>query len=293
MSCSYFIDKLLFRGSDSRYFCQTVWSDLAVPRYISSLETLLFSFKQYFFFLQASFISSGNRTDISLDDPNFWQKWAKIAEVEIDSKSEKVESDWANARFLNGRKRRRASEQLRRTRVSNWMENSEAWSVREPRAWSGARGGFRQICWCFHRRKRSFSLVVHFLSACIASSHFWVVGIKFIMKNWFCFSDVDSCLLVSSSLVFFFWGCRSLWWLTPHGWGSRPVITTLSRTMNWWSSQSWTATRRKNRVGHVAWVNAAGGTSVPSASEWKRTCSSLGIHWEFHQSLKFGLLLAK
>uniref|UniRef100_A0A3P8WBG2 Helicase C-terminal domain-containing protein n=1 Tax=Cynoglossus semilaevis TaxID=244447 RepID=A0A3P8WBG2_CYNSE len=37
----------------------------------------------------ASFISSGNRTDISLDDPNFWQKWAKIAEVEIDSKSEK------------------------------------------------------------------------------------------------------------------------------------------------------------------------------------------------------------
>lgn len=42
------------------------------------------------FFPQASFISSGNRTDISLDDPNFWQKWAKIAEVEIDSKSEKV-----------------------------------------------------------------------------------------------------------------------------------------------------------------------------------------------------------
>lgn len=41
-------------------------------------------------FFQASFTSSGNRTDISLDDPNFWQKWAKIAEVEIDSKSEKV-----------------------------------------------------------------------------------------------------------------------------------------------------------------------------------------------------------
>ncbi|XP_061542774.1 chromodomain-helicase-DNA-binding protein 6 isoform X3 [Phycodurus eques] len=40
-------------------------------------------------FAKASFISSGNRTDISLDDPNFWQKWAKIAEVEIDSKSEK------------------------------------------------------------------------------------------------------------------------------------------------------------------------------------------------------------
>ncbi|XP_061788444.1 chromodomain-helicase-DNA-binding protein 6 isoform X5 [Nerophis lumbriciformis] len=40
-------------------------------------------------FAKASFISSGNRTDISLDDPNFWQKWAKIAEVEIDSRSEK------------------------------------------------------------------------------------------------------------------------------------------------------------------------------------------------------------
>ena len=40
--------------------------------------------------LQASFVSSGNRTDISLDDPNFWAKWAKIAELEIDSKSEKV-----------------------------------------------------------------------------------------------------------------------------------------------------------------------------------------------------------
>uniref|UniRef100_A0A8C6UFG1 DNA helicase n=1 Tax=Neogobius melanostomus TaxID=47308 RepID=A0A8C6UFG1_9GOBI len=31
-------------------------------------------------FAKASFVSSGNRTDISLDDPNFWQKWAKIAE---------------------------------------------------------------------------------------------------------------------------------------------------------------------------------------------------------------------
>uniref|UniRef100_A0A674AYT1 Chromodomain helicase DNA binding protein 6 n=1 Tax=Salmo trutta TaxID=8032 RepID=A0A674AYT1_SALTR len=40
-------------------------------------------------FAKASFVSSGNRTDISLDDPNFWQKWAKIAELEIDSKAEK------------------------------------------------------------------------------------------------------------------------------------------------------------------------------------------------------------
>uniref|UniRef100_A0A8C7HV61 Chromodomain helicase DNA binding protein 6 n=1 Tax=Oncorhynchus kisutch TaxID=8019 RepID=A0A8C7HV61_ONCKI len=40
-------------------------------------------------FAKASFVSSGNRTDISLDDPNFWQKWAKITELEIDSKAEK------------------------------------------------------------------------------------------------------------------------------------------------------------------------------------------------------------
>ncbi|XP_029447223.1 chromodomain-helicase-DNA-binding protein 7 isoform X2 [Rhinatrema bivittatum] len=36
-------------------------------------------------FAKASFVSSGNRTDISLDDPNFWQKWAKKAELDIDA----------------------------------------------------------------------------------------------------------------------------------------------------------------------------------------------------------------
>lgn len=41
---------------------------------------------------QASFVASGNRTDISLDDPNFWQKWAKIAELDTDAKNEKVRS---------------------------------------------------------------------------------------------------------------------------------------------------------------------------------------------------------
>ncbi|XP_075701737.1 chromodomain-helicase-DNA-binding protein 6 isoform X3 [Rhinoderma darwinii] len=40
-------------------------------------------------FAKASFVSSGNRTDISLDDPNFWQKWAKIAELDTDDKNEK------------------------------------------------------------------------------------------------------------------------------------------------------------------------------------------------------------
>ncbi|KAM4688567.1 chromodomain-helicase-DNA-binding protein 7 [Discoglossus pictus] len=35
-------------------------------------------------FAKASFVASGNRTDISLDDPNFWQKWAKKAELDFD-----------------------------------------------------------------------------------------------------------------------------------------------------------------------------------------------------------------
>ncbi|KAG7269995.1 hypothetical protein CRUP_026360 [Coryphaenoides rupestris] len=35
-------------------------------------------------FAKASFVASGNRTDISLDDPNFWDKWAKKAEIDVD-----------------------------------------------------------------------------------------------------------------------------------------------------------------------------------------------------------------
>lgn len=42
-------------------------------------------------FAKASFVASGNRTDISLDDPNFWQKWAKIAELDTEAKNEKVQ----------------------------------------------------------------------------------------------------------------------------------------------------------------------------------------------------------
>ncbi|XP_072271278.1 chromodomain-helicase-DNA-binding protein 8 isoform X1 [Pyxicephalus adspersus] len=35
-------------------------------------------------FSKASFVASENRTDISLDDPNFWQKWAKKADLDLD-----------------------------------------------------------------------------------------------------------------------------------------------------------------------------------------------------------------
>ncbi|XP_030826338.1 LOW QUALITY PROTEIN: chromodomain-helicase-DNA-binding protein 8-like [Camarhynchus parvulus] len=34
--------------------------------------------------IQASFVASENRTDIALDDPNFWQKWAKKADLDLE-----------------------------------------------------------------------------------------------------------------------------------------------------------------------------------------------------------------
>ncbi|XP_061588745.1 chromodomain-helicase-DNA-binding protein 8 isoform X3 [Cololabis saira] len=36
-------------------------------------------------FSKASFVASENRTDIALDDPEFWEKWAKKADIDMDS----------------------------------------------------------------------------------------------------------------------------------------------------------------------------------------------------------------
>lgn len=41
-------------------------------------------------FSKASFVASENRTDIALDDPEFWQKWAKKADIDVDSMNRKV-----------------------------------------------------------------------------------------------------------------------------------------------------------------------------------------------------------
>lgn len=41
--------------------------------------------RHVFLCLQASFVATGNRTDISLEDPDFWQKWAKKAELDLDA----------------------------------------------------------------------------------------------------------------------------------------------------------------------------------------------------------------
>uniref|UniRef100_T1J482 DNA helicase n=1 Tax=Strigamia maritima TaxID=126957 RepID=T1J482_STRMM len=40
-------------------------------------------------FAKASFVSSGNRTDIDIDDPEFWQKWAKKADIDLDEMNAK------------------------------------------------------------------------------------------------------------------------------------------------------------------------------------------------------------
>ncbi|XP_054479542.1 chromodomain-helicase-DNA-binding protein 8 isoform X2 [Anoplopoma fimbria] len=40
-------------------------------------------------FSKASFVASENRNDIALDDPEFWQKWAKRADIDMDSMNRK------------------------------------------------------------------------------------------------------------------------------------------------------------------------------------------------------------
>ncbi|ROL55185.1 Chromodomain-helicase-DNA-binding protein 8 [Anabarilius grahami] len=40
-------------------------------------------------FSKASFVASENRTDIALDDPEFWQKWAKKADIDMDTLNRK------------------------------------------------------------------------------------------------------------------------------------------------------------------------------------------------------------
>ena len=42
------------------------------------------------FCVQASFNVSENRTDIDINDPNFWQKWAKKADLDVDTMTNKV-----------------------------------------------------------------------------------------------------------------------------------------------------------------------------------------------------------
>lgn len=40
-------------------------------------------------FSKASFSASNNRNDIDLDDPDFWKKWAKRADIDLEA-GEKV-----------------------------------------------------------------------------------------------------------------------------------------------------------------------------------------------------------
>jgi chromodomain-helicase-DNA-binding protein 7 len=41
-------------------------------------------------FSKASFASSGIRSDIDIDDPDFWKKWAKRADIDTSERDEQV-----------------------------------------------------------------------------------------------------------------------------------------------------------------------------------------------------------
>lgn len=41
-------------------------------------------------FSKASFASSGIRADIDIDDPDFWKKWARRADIDTTERGEKV-----------------------------------------------------------------------------------------------------------------------------------------------------------------------------------------------------------
>lgn len=41
-------------------------------------------------FAKASFNMSSNRSDINIDDPNFWQKWAKKVDLDLDEALNRV-----------------------------------------------------------------------------------------------------------------------------------------------------------------------------------------------------------
>lgn len=51
-------------------------------------------------FSKASFVASENRNDISLDDPEFWQKWAKKADIDMDTINRKA-STGLSAKWLS------------------------------------------------------------------------------------------------------------------------------------------------------------------------------------------------
>lgn len=44
------------------------------------------------FHFQASFVADGS-SDISVDDPEFWQKWAEKAKLDLDELANKVQCD--------------------------------------------------------------------------------------------------------------------------------------------------------------------------------------------------------
>lgn len=68
-------------------------------------------------FSKASFVASENRTDIALDDPEFWQKWAKKADIDMDTLNRKVECCVCNLVLIFMRL-------MRKSVISSFLETS-------------------------------------------------------------------------------------------------------------------------------------------------------------------------
>lgn len=57
---------------------------------MANMNMILYNYDVCF---QASFVLSGNRTDISLDDPNFWDKWAQKADIDVEMVNGRVSTE--------------------------------------------------------------------------------------------------------------------------------------------------------------------------------------------------------
>ncbi|XP_069044794.1 chromodomain-helicase-DNA-binding protein 8-like [Lepisosteus oculatus] len=78
-------------------------------------------------FSKASFVASENRTDIALDDPNFWQKWAKKADIDLDSINRK------NTLVIDTPRVRKQTRQFSSLREDDIVEFSDLDSEEEER----------------------------------------------------------------------------------------------------------------------------------------------------------------
>ncbi|TRZ05979.1 hypothetical protein HGM15179_021128, partial [Zosterops borbonicus] len=82
--------------------------------------------------VQASFVASENRTDIALDDPNFWQKWAKKADLDLELLNSKVSSPGQNTLVIDTPRVRKQTRHFSTLRDDDLVEFSDLDSDEEP-----------------------------------------------------------------------------------------------------------------------------------------------------------------